>query len=116
MTECVIVTVKRKDDAQVRDLDVPVNTPAEHLASIVAMALGWNVDTAGNPIYFEIEVHFPNGRTRRLQSNESLAEVDAWDGCWLVFHPQTPILVGSAEKTEDDELKTRDGYKWIPID
>jgi hypothetical protein len=80
--ERVIVTVKRKDEAHVRDLEVPADVEASRLAELVAQALHWESDTAGQPVEYEIMAE-PPGRV--LAPHESLAEVGAWDGSWLVF-------------------------------
>jgi hypothetical protein len=80
--ERVIVTVKRKDEARVRDLEVPADVEASRLADLITQALHWESDAAGQPVEYEI-VAEPPGRV--LAPHESLAEVDAWDGSWLVF-------------------------------
>ena len=81
----VIVTVKRYREARVRDLEVPAGIRAEQLARIIAQALRWERDPAGQRIEYEIEAQ-PPGRT--LLPPESLAEAGAWDGAWLIFHPR----------------------------
>lgn len=78
----VIVTVKRKDEARVRDLEVPTDVEAGRLAEMVARALHWESDAAGQPVHYQIEAH-PLGRV--LQVHESLASAGVWDGSWLVF-------------------------------
>lgn len=81
----VIVTVKRKDEARVRDLEVPADVEAEQLAEMIARALHWEKDAAGRPVRYRIEAH-PLGRI--LQPHESLAAAEVWDGSWLVFLPE----------------------------
>ena len=80
----VVVTVKRKDEARVRDLEVPADIDAIRLAKLIASALGWASDRAGQPLTYQIEAH-PLGRF--LQAEESLASAGVWDGSWLVLHP-----------------------------
>ena len=83
----VIVTVKRKDEARVRDLEVPADVESTQLAEAIAHALSWESDPMGQPIKYEIEAHSPGQRGRRLMEHESLASAGVWDGSWLVFHP-----------------------------
>jgi hypothetical protein len=79
-----IVTVKRQQESRVRDLEVPTDVEAGRLARMIAQALHWESDAAGQPIEYEIMAE-PPGRT--LGAQESLAEAGAWDGAWLVFQP-----------------------------
>ncbi len=79
----VVVTVKRKDEARVRDLEVPADIDAVRLAKLIAGALGWGSDRAGQPLTYQIEAH-PLGRI--LQAGESLASAGVWDGSWLILH------------------------------
>lgn len=88
----VIVTVKRKDEARVRDLEVPPDVEAGRLAEMVARALHWESDAAGQPVHYQIEAH-PLGRV--LQVHESLASAGVWDGSWLVFFPEGLSQVGA---------------------
>ncbi len=83
----VVVTVKRKDEARVRDLEVPADIDAVRLAEMIARALRWESDRAGQPMTYKIEAH-PLGRM--LQPGESLATAGVWDGSWLVLHPDIP--------------------------
>jgi len=78
----VIVTVKHQCEAQVRDLEVPAEVEAEHLSKMIAQALRWDSDQAGEPIEYEIMAE-PPGRT--LLPHETLADAGVWDGAWLVF-------------------------------
>ena len=81
----VIVTVKRENDAQVRDLEVPAEVESARLARLIAEALRWDSgDAAGVQPDYHIEAR-PLGRT--LQLDESLSSAGVWDGAWLVFHP-----------------------------
>ena len=78
----VIVTVKRQGEARVRDLEVPAEVEAERLSKMIAQALRWDSDQAGEHIEYEIMAE-PPGRT--LHPQESLADAGVWDGAWLVF-------------------------------
>ncbi len=80
----VIVTVKRQDEAQMRDLELPSDVEAGRLAEMVAQALRWDTDMAGQPVRYEIMAE-PPGRT--LQPHESLEAAGVWDGAWLIFQP-----------------------------
>ena len=57
--ERVIVTVKRQDEARVRDLEVPAEIGAAQLVDLVARALHWDSDAAGQPIQYEIAAEPP---------------------------------------------------------
>ena len=80
----VIVTVKRQEETRVRDLEVPAEVKAGRLAEMIAQALHWESDAAGQPVQYEIMAEPPG---RILDAQESLAEAGAWDGAWLVFQP-----------------------------
>lgn len=80
----VIVTVKRQNEARVRDLEVPAEVESERLSSMIARALRWERNSAGQPLEYEIMAE-PPGRV--LAPQESLAEAGAWDGSWLVLQP-----------------------------
>jgi len=99
----VVVTVKRKDEARVRDLEVPADIDAVSLAKQIARQLGWASDRAGRPLAYQIEAH-PSGGSegRMLQPGESLASAGVWDGSWLVFHAvvvETPVVKSAALET-----------------
>ena len=78
----VIVTVNRQGEARVRDLEVPAEVEAERLSKMIAQALRWDSDQAGEHIEYEIMAE-PPGRT--LLPHETLADAGVWDGAWLVF-------------------------------
>ncbi len=82
--ERVIVTVKRQGEARVRDLEVPADIQSEDLARLIAEALHWDTDAAGQHMDYRIQVH-PLGR--QLAPGESLQDAGAWDGSWLVLLP-----------------------------
>src|SRR4028119_1467418 len=84
----VIVTVQRNDDSQVRDLEVPAELESERLAELIATALRWDTGQAGGSSRYTIEAQ-PLGRI--LQPHESLADIGAWDGSWLVLYPVVAI-------------------------
>ncbi len=87
--EIVTVTVKRKDEAQLHDMQVPLDLPAVRLAESVALALDWR-DADGRLGDFVLEVFPPSSEQGRfMRLDETLAEASAWDGSWVVFHPST---------------------------
>jgi len=81
--ERVIVTVKRDGDQDANDLEVPTGLPIRQLASIISRSLGWAFDAQGRPIHFDIGAQPPG---RILKDDETLAQVGAWDGSWLIFY------------------------------
>jgi len=106
--ERVIVTVKRAGEARVRDLEVPAEVKASQLGELIAAALQWQSDAAGQTMRYEIKAE-PLGRL--LQPHESLVDAGVWDGSWLVFQPvgstpwqppahQPPIQSGSPPSGE----------------
>jgi hypothetical protein len=82
----VIVTVKRKGEAQVRDLEVPVETTTEELVQQVTSALGWGGS-------YEIYAVPPD---RVLDPHATLFQSEVWDGAWLVFQPSGSAPMQSA--------------------
>jgi hypothetical protein len=80
--ERVIVTVKKFDEARVRDLDLPAAVASDELADLVASALNWDQDNAGKKMSYNIQAD-PPGRV--LESEESLLEAGIVDGAWLTF-------------------------------
>ncbi len=83
----VIVTVKRQNEARVRDLEVPADLPAEQLAATIARALNWDANLSGALTQYRIEAHLPGKAGAILQPDETLASAGVWDGAWLVFVP-----------------------------
>jgi len=79
-----IVTVKRQQESRVRDLEVPTDVEAKRLAQMIAQALHWESDAAGQPVEYEIRAE-PPGRV--LNPQESLSDASVWDGAWLVLEP-----------------------------
>jgi hypothetical protein len=82
----VIVTIQRHDEARGYDLEAPAELPAARLAQLIVQALRWPVDSPSGPITYRIEAHPPG---RALRADETLADVDAWDGARLVLAPET---------------------------
>jgi hypothetical protein len=83
--ERVIVTVKLASEARVRDIELSANVPIEQLARVLAQRLGWSQQFADQQVTYDVDVHPPG---RRLNPKETLAQANAWDGAWLVFHPR----------------------------
>jgi len=90
----VVVTVQCQGGAQARDLEVPAEVESERLGKMIAQALHWDTGPAGQPVEYEIMAE-PPGRT--LQPHESLADVGAWDGAWLVFQRRNEPACGLTE-------------------
>ncbi len=80
--ERVVVTVKRLDEAKVRDLDVPAGLGADELADVIASALHWDRDSSGKKKAFNIKAD-PPGRV--LKQGETLLSAGVMDGAWLTF-------------------------------
>ena len=80
--ERVIVTVKRADEARVRDLDVPAGIGADELADVIASALHWDRDSSGKKNEFAIQADPPG---RKLRQEETLLSAGVRDGAWLTF-------------------------------
>lgn len=80
--EPIIVTVKLEGEAQIRDIEVQPDINAEMLASIIAAGFGWDVGVNGEKIEYQIEVTPPG---KILKPDQTLAQVGAWDGAWLVL-------------------------------
>jgi hypothetical protein len=81
----VIVTVKRKGLPQLHDIEVRPDLPATDLVKKIVQDLGWGNDAGvGEDLIIEV---YPSGSdpARRLGSNETLAQVGAGDGSWLVL-------------------------------
>jgi uncharacterized ubiquitin-like protein YukD len=79
----VIVTVKKEGESA-RDLEVPAEMPSGELADLITKALGWQSEnTSGEPNY-RLAVN-PPGRV--LVTDESLADVEAWDGAQITVLP-----------------------------
>jgi hypothetical protein len=114
----VIVTVKLQGEARVRDLEVPAEVEAGRLAEMIAQALRWESDPAGQPIQYKI-VAEPPGRV--LDSQESLAEAGAWDGAWLVFQqvgnapPASPKPTPESTPVPPDPVVKGPLRGWNPL-
>jgi hypothetical protein len=133
--ERVIVSVQLDDDGEVRDLELPAEIEAARLAELIARALGWTADLAGQSTRYEIEAQ-PLGRA--LKPSESLADAGVWDGSILVLRPTgaaraptAPTAKGpiggwrpleTGEPSESDEEpaatdeKPKPGFAWKELD
>jgi hypothetical protein len=81
----VTITVKRKGEAVVSDLEVSPELPISKLAVSIAHEMGWDVTNDGSKIEFAVEV-YPPGRI--LNDEETLDKAGIEDGSWLVFSPR----------------------------
>ena len=104
----VIVTVKRQGEARVRDLEVPAEVEAGQLVEMIARALRWESNPAGQLIQYEIMAEPPG---RILNSQESLAEAGAWDGAWLTFQP-----LGEETSAPPPPPPEETGFVWKQLD
>lgn len=106
--EHVIVTVKREGEAQVRDLEVPVEMNAETLVHEITLSLGWG---GGYEIYA-----VPPERV--LNPRETLAQAGVWDGAWLVFKPSGSAPKGGFSSTPTPVAPPSIGPVggWRPLD
>ena len=101
----VIVTVKRENEARVRDLDVPADVPVAQLTEMITQALHWDTDQAGSRVEYQLEA---NPGKRLLKPEDTLESAQVWDGAWLVFHPlreltePPPSPPGEGEGTSGD--------------
>jgi len=120
--DLVIVTVKRENEARVRDLEVPADMPSAQLASLIAEWCGWNQDPGGKPVRYEIHSTPPD---RILAPDETLAQAQAWDGAWLVLKPDRGITQqatpspGVPAKPSPSPIPgptPGKGYKFVKID
>ena len=92
----VVVTVKRANEARVRDILLPAHMPIAELADILARKLEWDRDADNREVVYDVVAEPPG---RLLRKDETLAQAGAWDGSWLVFHPQgsVPEAAGQSE-------------------
>lgn len=116
MRTTIMVIVKRKDEAPVYDLEVPVDLPANQLAARLAGVLRCDKDPEGRLIAYELEAHPPG---RCLGDSETLAEAGISEGSWLVL-----VEAGSSRDPENPapinelpiEPKPTGIYTWKRID
>jgi len=108
----VIVTIKREGESLSRDLEVPTNMPIRQMASIISRSMGWEMDEQGRQVQFQIGAQPPG---RILRDDETLADVEAWDGSWLIFYEvkqrsgsSTPLLPG-------EQVLTGVVGHWTPL-
>jgi len=75
--ERIIVTVKRQDESQERDLELPADLSAEAL--IHELSLAWGLRES-----HEVYAQPPD---RLLAPHETLAQAGVWDGARLILRP-----------------------------
>jgi len=100
----VIVTVKRQNEARVRDLEVPAEMPAKELAQTIARVLNWDINLPGAVAQYQIEAHVSGKPGKVLQPDETLASAGVWDGAWLVLQtagssPKVSVSAPSSRPT-----------------
>jgi len=114
--ERAIVTVKRAQDPQGRDLDIPLELQASKLAAVVSSALQWGQDKTGTSITYNINA-VPPGRV--LEDQETLISAGVTNGTWLIFIPQgsvapPPDITPISDTTDNDPSPSP--YVWRKID
>ncbi len=107
----VIVSVKRKSESAVKDIEVSPDLPVEQLSSIIAKAMNWDQDDNGSPIVYDIEAH-PPGRV--LGKNETLAQVNAWDGSWLILLPRKENIDFMKANAQPEPAQDKNSQDQIP--
>ena len=110
--ERVIVTVKRYQEARVRDLEIPAGLEAGRLAEVIASALHWDTDSAGRGVHYKIEVH-PPGRVLGL--NETLNTAGVGDGAWLTFIPESGGSRDSSSSSKEPKKPSGPVGGWKPL-
>jgi hypothetical protein len=78
----VIVQVQSNQSIHSEDLEVPAEVPAEELGRLIALAMEWSQDPNGRELQHSIFAD-PPGRVLNVQ--ETLADVEAWDGSSLTL-------------------------------
>ncbi len=86
--ERVIVTVKKYNETQLRDLDIPAELEISQLSQAISSSLHWDKDAAGSLINYQIKAE-PLGRV--LQKTETLSSAEISDGAWLIFIPEAEL-------------------------
>ena len=109
MVDRVIISAKRDGDSNARDLEVPTGMPIRQLVTLIARALGWDMDTQGNPIHYKVGAQPPG---RILRENETLAQAQAWDGSYLIFYPSHKP--GAPQPLGEGPMKGL-AHSWKPI-
>jgi hypothetical protein len=97
--EQVIVSIKRKSDAQGQDFEVPITMTASSLVQEFSSDLGWDSN-------LEIYAAPPE---RILGPDETLEMAGVWDGAWLIFQP---IVIGTTihgDSTNSPSLNSSPG-------
>lgn len=108
----VIVTIKRDGDNQSRDLEVPTNMPIRQMAAIISRSLGWEMDAQGRHVQFQVAAQPPG---RILQDTETLADVEAWDGAWLIFYEAKNRAGSVSRSTPGEQVLTGQVGSWTPL-
>jgi len=78
----VMVNVRRAGDPSGRDLEVPAEVESIRLAEMIAHAMAWQSDEAGEPLCYRIRA---DSLKRVLGPDESLLDAGVWDGSGLVL-------------------------------
>ena len=82
----IIVTVKRHQEARVRDLEIPAGVEVARLTELIASALHWDRDSAGGAVSYQVEAQPPG---RILEPDETLIDAGVRVGAWLTFIPES---------------------------
>lgn len=105
--ERVIITVRRYNDSQVRDIEVPVDIPVEVLLREIPPAFGWSD-------HYEIYAE-PPGQV--LSPGETLLQARLWDGARLTFRPSsTPTWQGGPPSPSVQPPAQGPVTGWRPLD
>jgi len=75
--ERILVTVKRQDESQEHDLELPTDLSAETLVRELSLVWGWRET-------YEVYAQPPD---RLLAPHETLAQAGVGDGARLILHP-----------------------------
>ncbi len=92
----IVVSVHNEDSAPDCDLEIPAEAPAEELDQLISRALAWDADPNSQPLRHTITV---TATGRRLSHQETLAEVECWDGNSLRLDSFVAAYLQSASTT-----------------
>jgi hypothetical protein len=101
-----LVNLRRQDEAQGRDLELPGELPVGDLAGLVAQALGWPA-----PACLRVEARWDGGCARALGCAETLASAGIWDGSCLVL--ERAAKEPPSECTESAALWSDSGKMYL---